>query len=54
LTIAHRLTTVQKSDKIVIVEHGKVREEGQHEELLQKRGFYYKLQKAAQQSHNSE
>jgi ABC-type multidrug transport system fused ATPase/permease subunit len=54
LTIAHRLTTIQKSDKIVVVERGKVREEGQHEELLQKRGLYYKLQKAAQQSHNSE
>lgn len=54
LTIAHRLTTIQKSDKIVVVDHGKVREEGQHEELLRKRGFYYKLQQAVRQSHHFE
>ena len=48
LTIAHRLTTIQNSEKIVVVESGSVREEGQDEELLRKRGFYYKLQRAAQ------
>jgi ABC-type multidrug transport system fused ATPase/permease subunit len=54
LTIAHRLTTIQNSEKIVVVERGSVREEGQHEELLERRGFYYKLQRAAQQWHTSE
>lgn len=49
LTIAHRLTTIQNTEKIVVVECGTVREEGQHEELLRRRGFYYKLQRAAQQ-----
>ncbi|CAF4556462.1 unnamed protein product, partial [Rotaria magnacalcarata] len=34
LTIAHRLTTIQNSEKIVVVDGGSVREEGQHEELL--------------------
>jgi ABC-type multidrug transport system fused ATPase/permease subunit len=51
LTIAHRLTTIQNSEKIVVVEDGNVREEGQHEELLGRKGFYYKLQRAAQQRH---
>ncbi|CAF1582735.1 unnamed protein product [Rotaria magnacalcarata] len=49
LTIAHRLTTIQNSEKIVVVDGGSVREEGQHEELLRKRGFYYRLQRVAQQ-----
>jgi ABC-type multidrug transport system fused ATPase/permease subunit len=54
LTIAHRLTTIQDSEKIVVVEGGSVREEGQHKELLAKKGFYYKLQRAAQQQHTLE
>ncbi len=49
LTIAHRLTTIQNSEKIVVVERGSVQEEGQHEELLRRRGFYYKLHQAAEQ-----
>jgi ABC-type multidrug transport system fused ATPase/permease subunit len=51
LTIAHRLTTIQNSEKIAVVERGKVREEGQHEDLLRKKGLYYKLQRASQQRH---
>ncbi|UJR19545.1 hypothetical protein I4U23_022675 [Adineta vaga] len=51
LTIAHRLTTIQNSEKIAVVEHGKVREQGQHEELLRKRGLYFKLQQAADRHH---
>jgi ABC-type protease/lipase transport system fused ATPase/permease subunit len=51
LTIAHRLTTIQDSEKIVVIEGGTVREEGQHEELMNRKGFYYKLQRAAQQRH---
>ena len=51
ITIAHRLTTIQNSEKIVVVECGNVREEGQHEDLLRKKGLYYKLQRAPQQRH---
>ena len=50
LTIAHRLTTIQNSEKIVVVEHGRIREEGNHEELMAKKGFYHKLQRATQRS----
>ncbi|CAF4583179.1 unnamed protein product, partial [Rotaria sp. Silwood2] len=49
LTIAHRLTTIENSEKIVVVERGRVREEGQHEDLLRQKGLYYRLQRAAEQ-----
>lgn len=41
--IAHRLKTILNSDKIVVLRNGSVIEEGNHEELLKKKGFYYKL-----------
>jgi len=43
IIIAHRLSTIEKADKIVVLHHGQVREIGKHEELLNKRGIYYKL-----------
>ncbi|MEI6305823.1 MAG: ABC transporter ATP-binding protein [Deltaproteobacteria bacterium] len=43
LVIAHRLSTIQDADLIVVVHHGKKMEEGTHQELLQARGFYYRL-----------
>ncbi len=43
IVIAHRLATVRDADKIVVVQGGRVVEEGTHEELLAKRGFYYHL-----------
>ena len=46
LIIAHRLSTVQNSDKIVVLDHGKVIEEGSHYSLMKKRGAYYDLMKA--------
>ncbi|CAF0996878.1 unnamed protein product [Rotaria sordida] len=46
LTIAHRLTTIQNSENIGVVEHGSVREQDRHEEVLRKKGFYYKLDQA--------
>lgn len=41
--IAHRLKTIINADKIVVLKDGKVLEEGNHNELLKKKGFYYKL-----------
>ncbi len=43
LVIAHRLSTIQNASKIVVMHKGRVREVGTHQELLQKRGIYYKL-----------
>jgi ATP-binding cassette subfamily B protein len=43
LIIAHRLSTVQRADHIVVMHKGKVREMGTHQELLGKRGIYWKL-----------
>lgn len=43
LTIAHRLSTVTESDRIIVLEQGKIVEEGSHKELLKKQGLYYKM-----------
>ncbi|HYH01209.1 MAG TPA: ABC transporter ATP-binding protein [Terriglobales bacterium] len=43
LIIAHRLSTVQRADKIIVMHKGRVREEGTHQELLAHRGIYWKL-----------
>jgi ATP-binding cassette subfamily B protein len=43
LVIAHRLSTIQNASKIVVMHKGHVREVGTHQELLQKRGIYYRL-----------
>jgi ATP-binding cassette, subfamily B, multidrug efflux pump len=41
--IAHRLSTVQRADKIIVMHKGQVREMGTHQQLLAERGIYYKL-----------
>ncbi len=41
--IAHRLATIQSCDRIMLIEHGKIAEEGSHEELMRKEGKYYHL-----------
>jgi ATP-binding cassette, subfamily B, multidrug efflux pump len=41
--IAHRLSTVQRADKIIVMHKGQLREMGTHQELLAQRGIYYKL-----------
>lgn len=43
LVIAHRLSTVQKADLIAVLDRGEVVEVGNHEELLAKNGYYYRL-----------
>jgi ATP-binding cassette subfamily B multidrug efflux pump len=43
LVIAHRLSTVQRADKIIVMHKGSVREVGTHQQLLAQRGIYFKL-----------
>ncbi|MEG1125444.1 MAG: ABC transporter ATP-binding protein [Oscillospiraceae bacterium] len=43
LTIAHRLTTIQNADRILVLGDSGILEEGSHEELLAKKGVYYRL-----------
>ncbi len=43
--VAHRLSTVQNADKIVVIEDGRVVEEGNHESLIRRNGNYYQLVK---------
>jgi ATP-binding cassette subfamily B protein len=43
ILIAHRLNTVVNADKIVLIEKGKLIEEGNHEELYRKKGKYYRM-----------
>ncbi|MGA7837403.1 MAG: ABC transporter ATP-binding protein [Ignavibacteriaceae bacterium] len=43
IVIAHRLSTIQNADKIIVMHKGEIRETGNHQELLAKKGIYYKL-----------
>ena len=43
LIIAHRLSTIRDADKIIVIDHGKVVEEGDHNALLAQKGTYYRL-----------
>ena len=43
LIVAHRLSTVQHADNIIVLDHGEIQEQGSHQELLAMKGRYYKL-----------
>ena len=44
IMVAHRLSTIQHADKIIVMHHGEIKESGTHQELLAKDGLYKKLQ----------
>jgi ATP-binding cassette subfamily B multidrug efflux pump len=57
LVIAHRLSTVQHADRILVMHHGKLAEEGNHAQLLERGGLYarlYELQFAASRLDHSD
>jgi ATP-binding cassette subfamily B protein len=43
IVVAHRLSTIQRADHIIVLHHGEIREQGNHQELLTQRGLYWKL-----------
>jgi ATP-binding cassette subfamily B protein len=49
--IAHRLSTIRDANKVVVIDDGQIVEQGNHEELLEKRGFYYNLYQAQFKGH---
>ncbi len=46
IIIAHRLSTIQRADTIIVLDKGEIKEAGSHAELMQKGGFYAKLQES--------
>lgn len=43
LVVAHRLSTIQHADQIIVLQNGEIVERGNHQQLLKNRGYYYKL-----------
>ncbi|MEW4412973.1 ABC transporter ATP-binding protein [Clostridium sp. AN503] len=48
VTIAHRLTTIQNADRILVLSDGRIAEEGSHKKLLEEKGIYYQLYMSVQ------
>ena len=45
VVVAHRLSTVRDADNIIVLDKGKIAEEGTHKELVERKGLYYRLVK---------
>ena len=43
LVVAHRLSTIQHADNIIVLQNGEIIEQGNHQQLLKNKGHYYKL-----------
>ena len=52
--IAHRLSTIQEADKILVLKDGQIIEQGNHESLLDAKGFYYDLYQSQFSNKNRE
>lgn len=52
ITIAHRLTSIQNADKIMVLTKNGIEETGSHNELMDKRGIYYNMYTAARRDIN--
>ncbi|QFT88694.1 putative ABC transporter ATP-binding protein [Bacillus sp. THAF10] len=46
IIIAHRLSTIREADKIIVLDHGNIMEQGNHDQLMEHQGIYYHLVKA--------
>ncbi len=54
IAVAHRLSTLQKANRLVVLDHGKIVEVGTHTELMNRQGHYYQLYQAQSRSSNGE
>lgn len=50
IAIAHRLSTLRDADKLCVIEHGKLAEQGTHDELIRAKGKYFELYKLQSES----
>jgi ATP-binding cassette subfamily B protein len=51
IVIAHRLSTIRKATRIIVLDKGEIREMGNHQELIAKEGYYFKLHQMQFEKH---